>query len=411
MSHKNTLFTGQPIFSQILQLIPRSLVGRLSSRHQSDRYVKTFKSWDHMVSMLYQGFFQCLSLRELITGLQANSGRLRHLGLNNTPRRSTLADANIRRPAAFFEDLYHAVYALHCKSLPDSRPIDRKMFIIDSTTISLFSNIMHGAGSYKLDGRKKGGAKAHVLLDAEHNIPSFVRITESKHHDLVFLQNLPIPADSVLVFDMAYINYLKFTEWEKDHITWVTREKVDAYYVITDRNPIDDTSLAAGVLEDHGIILGRPSNERNTPMVAARRIVFKDEASGKTFIFLTNNKTLQAQEVAAIYKRRWQIELLFKRIKQRYPLKYFLGETENAIRIQIWAALLCDLLVQIIFNTVNTLRQTKWSYANLAAMIKHHLMTYLKLIPFLVHPDRIILQNKKTGYKTGTLFDAQGALF
>ena len=146
-------------------------------------------------------------------------------------------------------------------------------------------------------------------------------------------------------------------------------------------------------------------------MVAARRIVFKDEASGKTFIFLTNNKTLQAQEVAAIYKRRWQIELLFKRIKQRYPLKYFLGETENAIRIQIWAALLCDLLVQIIFNTVNTLRQTKWSYANLAAMIKHHLMTYLKLIPFLVHPDRIILQNKKTGYKTGTLFDAQGALF
>ena len=116
MSRKNMLFTGQPIFSQILQLIPRSMVGRLSSRHQSDRYVKTFKSWDHMVTMLYQGFFQCLSLRELITGLQANSERLRHLGLSNTPRRSTVADANIRRPAAFFEELYHAIYTLHAQS-------------------------------------------------------------------------------------------------------------------------------------------------------------------------------------------------------------------------------------------------------------------------------------------------------
>lgn len=364
-----------------------------------------------MVAMLYQSFFQCLSLRELITGLQANSERLRHLGLNSTPRRSTVADANIRRSATFFEDLYHAVYKLHCKSLPDSRPMDRKMFIIDSTTISLFSNIMHGAGTYKRDGRKKGGAKAHVLLDSDHNIPSFIRITESKHHDLVFLQNLNIPADSLLVFDMAYINYLKFIEWEKDNITWVTREKVDAYYVVTERKPVDEASLAAGALEDQAVILGRPGNERNTPMVAARRIKFTDEVSGKTFIFLTNSKTLRPEEVAAIYKKRWQIELLFKRIKQRYPLKYFLGETENAIRIQIWAALLCDLLVQIIFNTVNKMRKTKWSYANLAAMIKHHLMTYLKLIPFLADPDKILLQKKRIGSKTGTLFDAQGALF
>lgn len=364
-----------------------------------------------MVAMLYQGFFQCLSLRELITGLQANSERLRHLGLSNTPRRSTVADANIRRPAAFFEDLYHAIYRLHAESLPDSRPMERKMFIIDSTTISLFSNIMHGAGAYKRDGRKKGGAKAHVLLDADHNIPSFVRITESKHHDLVFLQNLHIPADSLLVFDMAYINYMKFIEWDKSNITWVTREKSDAYYVVAERNAIDETSLLAGVLEDLSIILGRPSNEANTPLVAARRIKFKDEISGKTFIFLTNNATLRPEEVATIYKKRWQIELLFKRIKQRYPLKYFLGETENAIRIQIWATLLCDLLVQIIYNKVNKMRKAKWSYANLAAMIKHHLMTYLKLIPFLANPDRILLQKHKTRARKGTLFDQQGALF
>lgn len=113
----------------------------------------------------------------------------------------------------FFERL--SAYALHCKRLPDSRPIDRKKFILDSATISLFSNIMHGAGSYKGDNRKKGGAKAHVVLAAEHNIPSVVRNRESKHHDLVFLQNLPIPSDSVLFIDMAYINYLKFTEWGK----------------------------------------------------------------------------------------------------------------------------------------------------------------------------------------------------
>ena len=406
---KSTFFTGQPIFSQLLQLIPSGLTTRLIKEHKTDHYVKTFKSRDHIISMLYQGFFQCLSIRELITGLQANSERLRHLGIDHTPRRSTLADANRRRPAAFFEALYHAVYKLHQKHLPDSRTQDRQLFIIDSTTISLFSNIMRGAGTSKKDGRRKGGVKAHVLVDSAHNIGSFVWVTEGKEHDLGFLKKVDVPPGSTIVFDMGYINYTRFIEWEMEGTTWVTRQKADAYHVITERRVVDMQALTAGVLEDNDVILGRPGNEPTTLMVAARRIRFKDPVTGRIFIFLTNNTSLEPQEVAAIYKKRWQIELLFKRIKQRYPLKYFVGDSENAIRIQIWSILLCDMLVQIVLHKTNGLRKTKWSYANLSSMIKHHLMTYIKLFDFLKDPEKALLKRQQLPTLKGTLFEQTGA--
>ena len=182
---KHSFFTGQPVFAQLLNLIPGSILSKLVVRYQANRYCKSFMTYDHLVTMLYQGFFQCLSLRELISGMQANHLRLKHLGLRTTPRRSTLADANTRRNAELFGELFHALYQHHFGRLPDSHP-QKRLYIIDSTTVSLFSNIMRGAGCYKSDGRKKGGAKAHVLLDAQHNIPSFVYLSEARHHDLTF---------------------------------------------------------------------------------------------------------------------------------------------------------------------------------------------------------------------------------
>jgi transposase len=360
--------------------------------------------------MLYQGFFQCLSLRELTTGLLANAERLRHLGLTHTPRRSTLADANARRSAVFFEKLYHGIYQRYYDSLPDSRCMDRKLYIIDSTTISLFSGIMKGAGSYKKDGRKKGGAKAHVLMDAEHNIPCFVRISEARHHDLSFLREVQVPSGSIVVFDKAYINHTQFLQWQQQNIVWLTRQKNDASFSVEADNPITVEAIAAGIISDQIIILGRPSNQRITPLVKARRICFKDAASEKEFTFITNDFNLTPQQIADIYKRRWQIELLFKRIKQRYPLRYFLGDNVNAIHIQIWCMLICDLLVQIVMKSINQRRKTAWSYANLSSMVKHHLMTYIHLTKFLLNPEKALLNYKEIMPQKGTLFN-QGALF
>lgn len=404
MSSKHSFFTGQPIFTQLLNLVPRTIVNQLSQQHKANRYCKTFKAYDHLVTMLYQGFFQCLSLRELTTGLQANAERLRHLGLHHTPRRSTLADANGRRSAAFFEALYHRLNQLYFPVLPDSRSGDRKLFIIDSTTISLFSSIMKGAGAYKRDGRKKGGAKAHVLLNAEHNIPCFVRITESRHSDLVFLKEAHVPSGSIVVFDKAYTNHTQFNEWHRQNTVWVTRQKNDSSFEVVRENILSEDSIASGVLNEHLVILGRPSNQRVTPLVQARRIQYRDAEKDREFTFITNDLTLPPEQIAAIYKSRWQIELLFKRIKQRYPLRYFLGDNENAIRIQIWCMLICDLLTQVVLKKVNRTRKKGWSYANLSSMIKHHLMTYIDLLRFLMNPERALLNYKEPMLHRGTLF-------
>src|SRR5664279_706386 len=175
--NKSTFFSGQPVFSQLIKLIPDSLIGQISRRHNSDRYYKSFKTRDHLVSMLYACFHNCLSLREVITGLEASYNKFSHLKLQSIPRRSTLADANAGRQVRFFEDLYQELYNIYYRNLPDSRKkksLESRLFIMDSTTVTLFSDIMKGAGSFKADGRKKGGVKAHVVLNAKDDVPRLV---------------------------------------------------------------------------------------------------------------------------------------------------------------------------------------------------------------------------------------------
>ncbi|MBK6732325.1 MAG: transposase [Bacteroidetes bacterium] len=215
----------------MLSLIPRSLIEKISKKHNANRYCKHFMSYDHLVTMLYSCFFNAGNLREVTTGIQAfGLNKLNHLGLNYFPRRSTLSDANRRRPAQFFADLYHSLYNMYFV-LPDSRTkLNREedIFIIDSTTISLFTSVMRGAGTSKANGKKKGGVKAHVLMNAQHDLPAFVFISEAKEHDLIFLRQLKVPNDSTVLFDKAYINYTQFIEWGNCGIRWVSRLKRDA---------------------------------------------------------------------------------------------------------------------------------------------------------------------------------------
>jgi hypothetical protein len=404
---KHTFFTGQPIFSQLIQLIPRTMISEVSRLHRADRYCKRFRTYDHLVCMLYVGFHQCTSIREAITGLQANDLRLLHTGLINTPRRSTLSDANQRRSAAVFEQIYHRLYAQYYRFSPDSRRkknLKDKLFIIDSTTITLFSDILKGAGTYKANGQKKGGVKAHMLLHAKHDIASFVSITEGREHDLVFLQGLQLPKGSVVVFDKAYANYKKFSEWDQQSVKWVTRMKKDASVALQQTWPLNEDSKKRGVVEDQIVLLGRPSNHKKTNRIKARRVVYIDPERNKRFDFITNDYNSKPEQIADTYKCRWQIELVFKRIKQRYPLRYFLGDNENAIKIQIWTALICDLLIQIVKDHLQKRSKARWSYANLASMIKHHLMTYISLIPFLQNPEKALLNYSITPPQRLTLF-------
>lgn len=401
--NKSTYFSGQPVFTQLLSLIPKAFINVISNKHEANRYYKKFMVYDHLVTMLYAGYFQCTSIREVITGMRANASRLNHLGIQTVPGRSTLSDANRNRPVEFFSELYHRLYNYHFS--PDSRIEKDKLFIIDSTTISLFSSIMHGAGTTGRDGKKKGGAKAHMMIDAKHDIPAFIWISEAKVNDLAFLKKLYVPEHSTVVMDKGYVNYHAFKKWNEQGVRWVTRLKRDAY--VTDKKELNVSAqnFKSGVLRDRIVTLGRRSNLWQTPQIDARIVEYYDKEKRRNFSFVTNDLERSPMEIADLYKRRWQIEILFKRIKQRYPLRYFLGDNANAIQIQIWTALICDLLVRIVQRNVNKRIKKPWAYASISSMIKHHLMSYIDLLEFLKNPDKIQFEVDPRTFLQLNIFD------
>ncbi len=394
---QSTNFSGQPIFCQLLSLIPRRLVKDLAKQHQSDRYYKSFKTHTHLVTMLFAGFQGCRSLREVITGLQAWYHRLSHLGISSPPRRSTLSEANRKRSAAFFEDLFHALYHFHYPSSPDSRKKKKlleRLFIIDSTTISLFQDILNDQGGIPPNGRRKGGVKAHVLINADEDVPRLVVVTPKLESDSSILKWVKLPKRSILVFDRGYIDYFQWARLDKEGIFWVTREKSGTYFEHIAFRPISEKEKKAGVVLDEVAWMGR--KRKGFKPVKVRRISFKSPIDGRSFVFITNHLRFKPSTIAQFYKHRWQIELLFKRLKQNYPLRYFLGENENAVRIQIWCSLICDLLTKVVKEKVTS---RKWAYSNLASIIRIHLGTYIDLKRFLDNPDQALNRVNSNSYR------------
>lgn len=395
---KSSFFTGQPILTQLLSLIPRSLVNQLAQKHKTDYYCKTFKTYDHLVSMLFCAFQQCTSLREVTTGLQANAHRLSHMGLVETPRRSTLSDANQRRSAVVFEELFHSVYRLHYGSLPDS-PIGGKLydrlFVVDSTTISLFCDVLKGAGTYGLNGKKKGGVKAHILTRVKDQVPCYVHLTSAATSDRTFMPMLDLPGGSIISMDKGYVNYRVMKDWTENHITWVTRLTSGMRYEVQSENSITDYHRQNGLISDTKIILGNPKTASRIPLQPARLVRYLDKEKKREFEFLCNNDKFSPLTITELYRQRWSIELLFKRIKQNFQFNNFLGESENAIKIQIWCTLIADLLVQIIKDKVDRFRKRKWAFANVASLIRQHLTTYIDLVRFLIDPDKASIKFAK----------------
>lgn len=385
-------FTGQPLFTQLFSLIPRSTISALTRKYQADRYCKKFGCFDHLVTMLFSVFQHCTSLRELITGMQACYGRLKHLGLKNTPRRTTLSDANSRRPAGLFEELYHELYRHHYGDLPDSlrgKTKQERLFIVDATTVSLFSTVLAGAGSFGLNGKKKGGIKAHLLVRAKDNVPCFVRLTPGKENDRKFLPYLHLPKGSILVMDRGYNNYGQLRKWSNQKVTWITRPDARAVYDIVDGKIVKEKDRESGIIADYAIDLGNPKTQKLQAIQRVRMVVFYDVKTDKTYEFITNDFRSSPLTIAGLYKQRWQIETLFKRIKQNFNLHDFLGDSENAIRVQLWCTLIADLLIKI---TKDKSRKRSWSIANLSGLVRLHLFTYINLRYFLEHPDKALLE-------------------
>jgi hypothetical protein len=376
-------FTGQPVLSQVLDLISSSLINKVNRKYKANRYYKKLPLRVHLVSLLYGVFSYCNGLRELCEGLLACEGKLAHLGFDKAPARSTLSDANRKRSFLVFEMIYIELVKQYHSFISDSRLKGlsiRNLKIIDSSTIQLFSELLQGVGRNTKDGsRKKGGIKVHTMMDAFSGVAEFVRMTAAREHDRKFLYQLDLPANSWLVFDKAYNVYGQFLKWTEQKIWFVTRMKDNAVFHVT-KVLVDKTKKknAKGMLKEQYITVGVKHNGAETGRLKLRRITFKTE-DGKVYVFITNNFTLPGSQIATIYKNRWMIELLFKQIKQNFPLRYFWGNSVNAIKMQVY----CVLIAQLLMVVIRKKAATKKSFANMITVIRLHLMSYVSLFAFI----------------------------
>jgi hypothetical protein len=384
--NKSTHFSGQPTFIQIIRLIPRNTVSKCVAECNSDRYYKRFNTWAHLITMIFSCCAHCDSLRELVTGMWALEGKLNNCDLRYFPARSTLSEANAKRDSGVFEKIFFSLKAYWDTVFPDSQPNKDSVYIIDSTTVKLFQEIFPGSGLSKENGKRKGGLKVHMAVLEQSSTPSIIHLSAGANNDGVFIKYLDFPQGSTVIMDMGYRNFKQFNQWTKENVTWVTRLHPYTLYKVKQRNHISKKQKKAGVKADVVITMG--SDLSRAEKVTCRLIKFKSLDSGKTFSFITNDLTSLPSIIAASYKKRWGIELLFKRLKQNMPLKYFLGDNQNAIRIQIWCALITDMLLQIIRRQV----KRKWAYSNVVKLIRLHLFNYLNLISFLENPEKSVIR-------------------
>jgi hypothetical protein len=235
---KNTeiKFVGQPIFKQIINLVNKVDMQGLIRKHNSDYYYKAFKTRTHLFTMLFGILSRCDSMNEICEGLRAMGGKLNHLGLDKAPAKSTACDGLRNRDSKFFEDLYFTLVKHYHSFLSDSRTYGltfKEVLLIDSTTIRLFSNILKGVGrNPKGDGKKKGGLKVHMLIDAVQSVGRFIKITAAKVHDKNFLKSIELISHSMVVFDKAYNYYHQFALWTQNQVYFVTRIKSNAVYTV-----------------------------------------------------------------------------------------------------------------------------------------------------------------------------------
>jgi hypothetical protein len=384
--NKSIHFSGQPTFSQLINLIPKQIIFSCIASAHSDYYYKKFTTWHHLVTMLFTCYGHCHSLREVVTGMRALEGRLQSTGISYFPAKSTFSEANAKRSSEVFESIYFKLKAYWDAFLPDSQKKDEQLYIMDSTTIKLFQEIFKGSGCSKSDGRRKGGLKVHMAVHSQQTVPSVIHISQAACNDVIFVKYLNLPSGSTLIMDRGYRDYRQFNLWSQQKIRWVTRMHPHTYYHVKRACDVSSINKQKGVEKDECLQLGFP--QKRISKVNCRRITYVDKQSKKKFEFITNDFNSDPLLIAQLYKKRWSIELLFKRLKQNMPLQYFLGENQNAIRIQIWCALIADLLLQVIRRQV----KRKWAFSNIVSIVRLHLFNYLNLFSFLENPERANIQ-------------------
>jgi hypothetical protein len=400
---KNTeiKFVGQPIFKQVINLLNGISIKSIVKKHNTDHYYKAFKAKTQLITVLFGILSRCDSMNEICEGLRALSGKLNHLGLEKAPAKSTACDGMRNRGNKFFEDVYFSLVHHYQSFLSDSRTFGltfKEVLLIDSTTIRLFSDILKGVGrNPRNDGKKKGGLKVHMLIDAVQSVGRFIKITEAKVHDKNFLKELELISYSMVVFDRAYNYYHQFALWTSKSVFFVTRIKKNALYTIVEvlQEHQKQKGKAMVLREEIIEIQYSPEDENGKKQTKAKKtlllkkVCYQDEQD-RYYEFITNSMESTAEEVAFLYKKRWGIELLFKKMKQNFQLHYFYGENENAIRTQVW----CTLIAQLLMTVIQKIAQTKKAFSVVASLVRIHLISLLDVFDLLRSTKREYLKKR-----------------
>jgi len=367
------------LFNQLLQHFPRTEFAALVRKNKAEHRAKGFTCWTQFVSMLFCQLSHAASLRDICNGLSCCLGKLIHLGITRSPKKSTLSYANEKRPAALFEDLFWTVLdRFRNEKLLGDRSrrfrFKNKLLSLDSTTMSLCLSLFPWADFKTV----KGGIKTHVLLDHDDYLPQYVLITKAKQPDVKVAHFLSLTPGSIVVMDLGYIDYELFAKWSQSGIFFVTRLRQDLNWVVVEDRPVPKNR---NILKDQVIRFNSQWGRKYCRNLQFRRIVLDIEAD-QPLVFLTNHFDFGATTIANIYKDRWKIEVFFKALKQNLKIKTFVGTSPNAIYIQIWTALIAMLLLKWLHH----LSQAKWSLSNLASMLRLNLFTYRDLQAWLDNP-------------------------
>ena len=383
---KSTQFFGNSVFGQLISFIDNNIIYKNAQKHKANHYTKRFMAKDHLISMLFCVFAKCSSLREVSGAMLGLSGKTKHFQLLNIAYKSTLSDANMRRTSDFFAGIYNDLLKRYGDLISDSRikdVIKRQIEIFDSTTISLFQDILKCVGRNPINGKRKGGIKMHTIINVDEMVPKMVWFTEATRHDHFLLSKLKLDPNTIYVFDKGYNDYQAFKIFSDNQAGFVTIIKDNAVYSETEELLIEDC-IHSGVLEDTIIEVSFKDDDNIVQKVKLRKVRFYDRKLKREFEFLTNLFEMRPDLVAAIYKLRWEIELLFKQLKQNFPLKYFLGDNENAIKIQIY----CALIVNLLFTVIQKQLKRHWAFSNLVSFCRIHLFNYIHLFKFLENPEK-----------------------
>ena len=324
MAHCNT------IFHQMLKLIPRHHFAKLEAEYGTGRQARSFTRWSQLVHLIFMQLTARASLRDGIASLKARLKNLYHLGVKPVAR-STFADANNKRPASFFAALFASMYQ-RCQPVTPKHKFKfkNKLYSLDATVMSLWASFR----------RTKAGVKLHTLLDHDGYLPAFAAITPAREHEIKKARTLNLPKGSIVVADLGYTDYAWYGQLSVQKIFFVTRQKTNARYRVLEKRTVN---TALGLASDETIQL-TGAKARECPQ-SLRRIVYQDPETEKVYVFLTNHFRLAAKTIANIYKERWQIEIFFRFIKQNLKIKAFIGNSENAVMSQIYAALIVYLLL------------------------------------------------------------------